>query len=87
MEAPQQSLQKLSHHPYLIGSCQKMIFFSVKIELHVVMLIGIARVEANGKRRPLANSTDLQNQNRGLGILEIDIAIMLEALFCPKTQN
>lgn len=51
------------------------------------MQTGIARVEANGERRPLANSTNLQNRNRGLGILEIHIAILFEAFFCLKTQN
>jgi hypothetical protein len=38
----------------------------------------------DGERRPLANSTDLQNRNCGLGILEIDLAMLLEAFFSPK---
>jgi len=45
------------------------------------MQTGITRVEVDGERHPLANSTNLQNRNRRLGILEIDIAILLEAFF------
>ena len=50
------------------------------------MQTGITRVEVDGERHPLANSTDLQNRNRRLGILEIDIVILLEAFFLPKLK-
>jgi hypothetical protein len=61
-----------------------MRFFPSKLDF---MQTGIARAEADGERRPLANSTDLQNRNCGLGILEIDLAMLLEAFFSPKNSK